>query len=426
MNAITSQPGTAVAMRDNSPVGQFQKQLETRANDIRAALPQHITPEKFQRTVLTAVAQNPDLLSADRNSLILSVYKAAQDGLVPDGRSAALVVYNTRRKNQAGNWETIKQVQYLPMVHGIRQKVLNAEDGNKNKIVAALEVGIVYRKEVEAGYFRYEVGTQPPLQHRPMLDLTIEDTTDDKIVGAYSIATMVDGTKSYEFMRRFEIDKVRECSQTGATRDRQGKPREAKGPWVDWFPEMAKKTVLHRHAKSLPQQGDVIFDIGNDPEIRETSSMSAAGVLGSVAGGEAELITDETGDVIDTSTGEVVGTAEPGPEKEAETAGEASQAEPERQPEAAKEETQTAETTTGDAPAETDEMGITKDPAENKADEIIGSFKQAATIIDLNRLRDEAQQHIDVMPDEVAAAVASAFTREEKRLKKQPETEAAQ
>jgi recombination protein RecT len=151
----------------------------------------------------------------------------------------------------------VKQVQYMPMVYGLRKKILQSGE------VVSLEVNVVYRAEVEKGTFLYEVGLEPPLRHRPSLDLTEEETTDDQIVAAYSIATMKDGTKSYEIMRRFEINKVRAVSQTGATgkTDRQGKPIQPKGPWVDWFAEMAKKTVMRRHAKTLPMSGDVLIDV---------------------------------------------------------------------------------------------------------------------------------------------------------------------
>jgi recombination protein RecT len=98
----------------------------------------------------------------------------------------------------------------MPMVYGLRKKILQSGD------VVALEVGVVYKIEQENGYFRYEVGTEPPLNHAPMLDIPDEEATDDKIIAAYSIATMKDGTKSYEVMRRSEINKVRQMSQTGA------------------------------------------------------------------------------------------------------------------------------------------------------------------------------------------------------------------
>jgi recombination protein RecT len=299
--------GTAVATRDNSPLGKLTAQLQTRAREFAMVLPAHISSDKFQRTVLTAVAQNPDLLSADRQSFILSCYKAAQDALLLDGREATLVTFNTRFKDQSdGQWKSKKVVQYMPMVYGLRKKILQSGD------VVALEVNVVYKVESENGYFRYEVGTEPPLNHAPMLDIPDEEATDDKIIAAYSIATMKDGTKSYEVMRRSEINKVRQMSQTGAVgkTDRKGKPIPPKGPWVDWFSEMAKKTVMRRHAKTLPMSGDVLLDI----EGREIESgMSTALALGSTEADAPTLLTDETdGAQYDGDTGEVIDQGDPG------------------------------------------------------------------------------------------------------------------
>jgi recombination protein RecT len=291
----------AIAPREDTsrnPVALFQAQLESRAREIQMALPAHITPDKFQRTVMTAVAQNPDLLKADRQSLILACYKAAQDALLPDGREAALVTFNTRQKVD-GQWQTVKQVQYMPMVYGLRKKILQSAE------VVSLEVNVVYRAEIEKGTFLYEVGLEPPLRHRPSLDLDEAETSDEQIVAAYSIATMRDGTKSYEIMRRFEINKVRAISQTGATgrTDRQGNPIQPKGPWVDWFAEMAKKTVMRRHAKTLPMSGDVLIDV----EGRELESgVSTAAALGSTVPDAPTAIADQSEETPhDPETGEV-------------------------------------------------------------------------------------------------------------------------
>lgn len=289
---------TAVATTQAKPeIVKFREQLENRASELRSALPSHISPEKFQRTVITAAQQNPDLLTVDRQSLVLACMKAAHDALLPDGRESAIIPFKENRKVN-GSWQTRMVAVYMPMVYGLRKKILQSGE------VVALEVGVVYRKEVEAGHFYYEVGKFPPLGHRPMLDLTIDDTTDDQIVGAYSIATMKDGTKSYEFMRRFEIDKVRECSQTGATRDRSGKERKPSGPWVEWFPEQCKKTVMRRHSKTLPQSGDVIIDV----EGRELETgMSTAALLDSHPGGAPERIEDHSDDPPhDSQTGEII------------------------------------------------------------------------------------------------------------------------
>lgn len=291
----------AVATREdtaNNPVAFFKSQLEARARDIQSALPAHISPDKFQRTVMTAAAQNPDLLKADRQSLILACYKAAQDALLPDGREAALVTFNTRQKGDDGQWRTVKQVQYMPMVYGLRKKILQSGG------VVSLEVNVVYRAEVERGTFLYEVGLEPPLRHRPSLDLNDEEMADDEIVAAYSIATMKDGTKSYEVMRRAEINKVRSVSQTGATgrTDRQNNPIPPKGPWVDWFGEMAKKTVMRRHAKTLPMSGDLLIDI----EGRELENSSSAVRALAVAPDAPQLEDRSEETPHDPETGEVI------------------------------------------------------------------------------------------------------------------------
>jgi recombination protein RecT len=216
-------------------------------------------------------------------------------GLLPDGREAALVTFNQRFKDPADNqWKSKKLVQYMPMVYGLRKKILQAKDANGQPVVSALQVGVVYKAEADAGYFLWQRGGDPEVQHRPMLEISEAEAADENIVAAYSIATMADGTKSCEVMRRFEIDKVRQLSQTGATgkTTRQGEKIDPKGPWVDWFPEMAKKTVMRRHAKTLPMSSDVIAELGGDDD-ELLAGRSTALALGGTAPDEATLITDE-------------------------------------------------------------------------------------------------------------------------------------
>jgi recombination protein RecT len=272
MNAPSNLPAER---KETPPLVKLATQLEQRADEFKKALPSHISPEKLQRTIVTAAQSNPELLAADRQSLIVSAMKAAQDGLLPDGREAALVIFSTSSKDAQGNWQRKQLVQYMPMVYGLRKKIVQSGE------IVSLQTGLVYRAEVEAGAFIYEVGMEPPIRHRPMLDLPDEALTDDQIVAAYSLARMKDGSVSAEVMRRGEINKVREASQTGATRDRKGQARVSKGPWADWFGEMARKTVMRRHSKTLPMSGDVIVDV----EGREfEAAASAAHLLDAVDG----------------------------------------------------------------------------------------------------------------------------------------------
>jgi recombination protein RecT len=433
MNEVTT-------TQPKAEIVKFREQLEQRAGEMKMALPSHITPEKFQRTVITAVQSDPELLKADRQSLVLACMKAAQDGLLPDKREAAIVVFKENKKTPDG-WQTRLVSTYLPMVYGLRKKILQSGE------VIALEVGVVYRAEVEAGKFLYEVGLEPPLRHRPMLELTEEQTSDDEIVAAYSIATMSDGKKSYEVMRRFEIDRVRETSKTGATKDRNGQPRKAAGPWVDWFPEMAKKTVMRRHSKTLPMSGDIIVDV----EGRELEAgASAAALLASKQPDAPQLSDQRPGEddlpEHDSETGEIVdgGGADEGEPEQEEKPKRARRTKAQiAADETAEAQRQSADVAESERPREehpaeriaeqldaeereqddeqvdagTDEMGISKHPAEAKAEQLIASFDGAGTIIDLDRYFNESADDREAMPDDISAAVSAAWKRNRTRLR---------
>lgn len=264
MNAITN------VGQFKQELTRFEGQISSVTQQLSASLPSHISVEKFQRTLMAAVKADPELLKADRSSLVNACEKAALDGLLPDKREAALVIFKRNYKDQAGNWQQALDVAYMPMAYGLRKKILQSGE------VSDITAKVVYRREFEEGAFIYEEGTEAMLRHRPLMDLTDEDANDDNIVAVYSMATYKDGTKSYEVMRRFEVDRVRECSQTGATKDRHGKPRKSFGPWVDFYPEMAKKTAMRRHSKTLPMSGDIMIDVEGrelDVNVRSTERM---------------------------------------------------------------------------------------------------------------------------------------------------------
>lgn len=272
----------------NRSMVALSTQLEQRQSQYKMVLPSHISPEKFQRTVLTAVTSDPLLLGADRRSLLTACMKCAQDGLLPDKREAALVIFKNRRKDGQGKWVTVSEVQYMPMVYGLRKKILQAAE------IKDIYCNIVYKQELESGRFIYEEGSERTLRHKRILDWP-DEPSDDDIVVAYSVATFNDGWQSYEVMPRFEINKVRQKSQTGAIGRTvqfgtdKGQPIEPSGPWVDWFAEMAKKTVMRRHSKQLPMSGDLI-----DIEARDEASAadSTQAVLASQQAAPPLAITD--------------------------------------------------------------------------------------------------------------------------------------
>ena len=302
---MASQPATQGESRH--PLAVLNNQLAKGADQFKAVLPAHITPEAFQRTILTAVQADPALLDADRQSLLLSCMKAAQDGLLPDKREAAFVIFSTSKKD-GDRWVKTQTVQYMPMVYGLRKKIL--QSGAIKDITAK----VVYRCELESGAFVYEEGDEATLRHRPMLEMTEDQAADDQIVAAYSKATYNDGTTSYEVMRRFEINKVRQASQTGATGktvmfgNDKGKAIEPKGPWVDWFPEQAKKTVMRRHSKTLPMSGDLLDVEAHDDEVsaRSVQAVLSAPTVAPMPTRLAAVVHDSDGVVLGMPAGETI------------------------------------------------------------------------------------------------------------------------
>lgn len=218
MNAVTKAEPKALR-----PIDVLRRQLSN-LPEIAQNLPSTVSPEKFRNVVVTAANMSPELLDADRRSLLGACVKCAADGLVPDNREAALVIFNAKSKD--GGWE--KRVQYMPMIAGVLKRARNSGE------IASLVVQVVHERD--------QFAWRPCDPERP-IDHATPPLTEDRgaAIGAYAIARLKDGSVMAEVMSRAEIDKVRSVSRS---KDR--------GPWVDWWDQMARKTVLRRLAKYLP------------------------------------------------------------------------------------------------------------------------------------------------------------------------------
>jgi recombination protein RecT len=227
------------------PTGRFIQDFESPKN--QQSLKQYFDKDDsgqkmFTQVVIRAVQQDPDLLNADRTSLFLACQTAAQDGLLPDKKDGALVIYNTKVGNQ---W--IKKVQWQPMIGGIRKKL--AAHG------FSIRAEIVYENDE----FSYEMGDDPKIVHRPKV---FGDR--GQIVGAYAIATDENDKMYRETMDLEELEKVRNSS------------RNADGTiWNTWKTEMYRKTVAKRLFKQLPLiSTDIIELIERDNEQFEPAGRS--------------------------------------------------------------------------------------------------------------------------------------------------------
>lgn len=261
-----------------TPMEAMRGTLVKMQSEFSAALPPQIPVEKFIRTTLTAVQMNPDLLQADRRSLLGACMKAAQDGLLLDGREAAPVIFNTKEG---------KKVQYMPMVGGILKKIRNSGE------LSSISAQVVYDKD----HFEYELGDNESIIHKPFLG-----ADRGTQIAVYAVAKTKDGAIYREVMSVSDVEKVRASSRAGKF-----------GPWVDWWDEMAKKTVIRRMAKRLPSSADLDQVLANDNEAsgfvqtppREPIDITPRPDSAEGANKPSRLKKAIVGDVVDQDTGEI-------------------------------------------------------------------------------------------------------------------------
>jgi recombination protein RecT len=202
-------------------VATFETQLMEQKDKWVPTLPPNIDPTRFKSTVMTAVIKNPDLLQADRASLLMACMQAANAGILPDGREGAIVIFK--------DWKTKKRMaQFMPMVTGIVRRLRELGD------LTSISAYCVY----EGDTFEVMLGDDPKIIHKP--DPT-GSRDGDAIVAAYAIFKNGNEVIHREIMTREEIDQTR-----GVSRAKDG------DAWKKWLGEMARKTVIRRGSKSVP------------------------------------------------------------------------------------------------------------------------------------------------------------------------------
>jgi recombination protein RecT len=242
-----------VATKAPNPLVALHDQMERRTGQFAAALPAHIPAERFKRVLLTAVQNNPTLAAADRQTFFNSAMKAAQDGLLPDGREGAMVIYKTKVK-EGGREFWVDAVQWMVMIGGLRKKVRNSGE------IETWDAHCVYENDA----FEFELGDSPYIKHKPALS-----GDRGKIIAAYSVATLKSGEKSREVMSIDEIMAV--WRKSSKQKDKEGNPT---GPWKDHLGEMCRKTVARRHSKVLPMSTDLDDLLRRDDDLYDMEGAS--------------------------------------------------------------------------------------------------------------------------------------------------------
>lgn len=205
----------AVARQNKAELQDLLESIDTRAA-LERVLPKYLTVERLIGLTMLATTSSPQLRQCTPGSVIQALMQAAQLGLEPGGPlgHAYLVPYGT----------------VCTMIPGYRGLFFLAVDSG------AIKKGVA-RLIFEGDHFEWTQGVEERIDHRPNLK---GDRSDAKAIGAYAVVWHPDGSTQFEVMNRAEIDRVRAASKASKN-----------GPWVDWYGEMAKKTVVKRLLKQI-------------------------------------------------------------------------------------------------------------------------------------------------------------------------------
>jgi recombination protein RecT len=202
---------------------------------LKAVLPKGMSVDRY---LAIAVAEIKGVSLAKvtvPESIIVAVYHAAKLGLSlnPHMKEAYLVPFNDRKNNRC-------LAQFIPGFKGLQKLCRNA--GMKD-----MSVTVVYSGD-SFDWWEDETGTHYTL--RPLNELD-----RGTIKAVVTRATLPDDTVSVKITPIDYLTKVMESAL---------KKTNGTGPWKDWPEEMAAKTGIKYHCKSLPQSEQLASAIAAD------------------------------------------------------------------------------------------------------------------------------------------------------------------
>ena len=222
---------TATAIAQRSKVESLRSFLtsETIQRQLTMALPQHLRPERFLRTVMTLVQRTPGLLDCSQVSILAGMMQAAELGLELSGPLGH--AYLIPRKGQA-----TFQVGYRGLI----------ELAYRSDRVRHFTARTVYEKDT----FDVAYGTNPWIQHKPCL-------TEDpgKPIAYYAAVSLAHGGEDFEVMTHGQVE---------AHRQKYAANSRADSPWNTAFDDMARKTVIKKIAKRLPLSAEFVRAVIED------------------------------------------------------------------------------------------------------------------------------------------------------------------
>ena len=222
---------TTAIEKQQKQVASVRQMLERNQGAIMAALPNHMSADRFLRIALTQFQKTPKLLECTPESFLGAVIQAAQLGLEPDGVTgmAHLIPYGGK-------------VNFQPGFQGLME--LARRSGDISQIVPRVVYG--------GDDFDYSYGLERDnLRHVPA-----ETNDPGPITHVYCIVRLKDGSS------RFEVWPAARIEAHAQRYSQAYKAKKKDSPWITHFPQMAMKTLVVAALKYAPKSVELQKAIG--------------------------------------------------------------------------------------------------------------------------------------------------------------------
>lgn len=219
---VNAQAQTAITRRDEqhkeevqSLTGLVKQRAAEIYNDDRA--------KEFAGALTSVGERNPKLKQCSTSSILAAMVACVQLDLMPNTSQglAYLIPYG-------------KDVQFQLGYKGLIELCYRSGE------VLAISAELVFPEDE----FDFSLGTDRAITHKP--DMSRDRTELEEATHVYATATLKNGAPVFDVMSISEIEKIR----------KNIKAKSTDAPWVTWPEQMAKKTVIKRLTKYLPQSKD--------------------------------------------------------------------------------------------------------------------------------------------------------------------------
>lgn len=229
---------STVPMRQPTRVDSFVGEVlpADKRDQLLRSLPRHIKPELFERNLINAAMNQPDLLKCDPREVFREVSAIAALGLMLDvqlGEAYLIVGYSKKE----GRHKPQRRVGYRGLIKLAR---------NSGEVASMYARDVRQNDDFSADLYKNDI------EHAA-------DLFGDRgpVIGFYAVVRYRDGTEDFEPMSLAEVHRIRDRYSDSYRAWKSGAVKKPP-PWETDEVEMGKKTVLRRLIKRVPQSPELL------------------------------------------------------------------------------------------------------------------------------------------------------------------------